>query len=69
MKRIRRCSGTHSTCRDDSAVRDYHHRLSVVIREGVIETGLEDESYTLPPVRISRKEAFSFGLARKLLVH
>ena len=25
--------------------------------------------YTLPPVRISRKEAFSFGLARKLLAH
>lgn len=24
---------------------------------------------TLPPVRISRKEAFSFGLARKLLTH
>jgi predicted DNA-binding transcriptional regulator YafY len=30
---------------------------------------LTDETYTLPPVRISRKEAFSFGLARKLLVH
>ena len=30
---------------------------------------LTDESYTLPPVRISRKEAFSFGLARKLLAH
>lgn len=28
---------------------------------------LTDEIYTLPPVRISRKEAFSFGLARKLL--
>ena len=28
---------------------------------------LTDETYTLPPVRISRKEAFSFGLARKLL--
>ncbi len=27
---------------------------------------LTDETYTLPPVRISRKEAFSFGLARKL---
>ncbi len=30
---------------------------------------LTDETYTLPPVRISRKEAFSFGLARKLLSH
>lgn len=30
---------------------------------------LTDETYTLSPVRISRKEAFSFGLARKLLVH
>ncbi len=30
---------------------------------------LTDETYTLPPVRISRKEAFSFGLARKLVVH
>ena len=27
---------------------------------------LTDETYTLPPVKISRKEAFSFGLARKL---
>ena len=30
---------------------------------------LTDETYRLPPVRISRKEAFSFGLARKLLSH
>ncbi|MCA1810017.1 MAG: WYL domain-containing protein [Lentisphaerae bacterium] len=30
---------------------------------------LTDETYTLPPVRISRKEAFCFGLARKLLSH
>jgi proteasome accessory factor B len=30
---------------------------------------LTDEAYTLPPVRISRKEAFSFALARKLLAH
>ena len=30
---------------------------------------LTDETYTLPSVRISRKEAFSFGLARKLLAH
>ena len=30
---------------------------------------LTDETFTLPPVRISRKEAFSFGLARKLLAH
>ena len=30
---------------------------------------LSDETYTLPPVRISRREAFSFGLARKLLAH
>ena len=30
---------------------------------------LTDETYTLSPVRISRKEAFSFALARKLLVH
>lgn len=30
---------------------------------------LTDETYTLPPVRISRKEAFSFALARKLLAH
>ena len=30
---------------------------------------LTDETYTLPPVRISRKEAFSFGLARKLPAH
>ena len=26
-------------------------------------------TYTLPPVRISREEAFSFALARKLLAH
>jgi len=30
---------------------------------------LTDETYALPPVNISRKEAFSFGLARKLLSH
>ena len=30
---------------------------------------LTDETYTLSPVQISRKEAFSFGLARKLLAH
>jgi proteasome accessory factor B len=30
---------------------------------------LTDETYTLSPVRISRKEAFSFGLARKLSAH
>ena len=30
---------------------------------------LTDETYTLSPVRISRKETFSFGLARKLLAH
>ncbi len=30
---------------------------------------LTDETYTLPPVTISRREAFSFGLARKLLAH
>jgi len=30
---------------------------------------LTDETYTLPPVRISRREAFSFALARKLLAH
>ena len=30
---------------------------------------LTDETYTLPQVRISRKDAFSFGLARKLLAH
>ena len=30
---------------------------------------LTDESYTLPPVTITRREAFSFGLARKLLAH
>ena len=30
---------------------------------------LTDETYTLPPVRISRKEAFCFGLARKLLAN
>jgi len=30
---------------------------------------LTDETYTLPPVSISRREAFSFALARKLLAH
>ncbi len=30
---------------------------------------LTDETYDLPPVRISRREAFSFALARKLLAH
>jgi len=30
---------------------------------------LSDETYTLPAVQISRKEAFSFALARKLLAH
>lgn len=30
---------------------------------------LTDETYALPPVTISRREAFSFGLARKLLAH
>jgi len=30
---------------------------------------LTDETYSLPPVSISRQEAFSFGLARKLLAH
>jgi len=30
---------------------------------------LSDSTYTLPPVTISRREAFSFGLARKLLAN
>ncbi|MEI8352772.1 MAG: hypothetical protein WCG36_10755 [bacterium] len=30
---------------------------------------LTDETYTLPPLTITRWEAFSFGLARKLLAH
>ena len=30
---------------------------------------LTDETYTLPPVTITRREAFNFGLARKLLAH
>ena len=30
---------------------------------------LTDETYTLPPVSISRREAFNFALARKLLAH
>lgn len=30
---------------------------------------LTDETYALPPVSITRREAFSFGLARKLLAH
>jgi len=30
---------------------------------------LESQPVVLPSVRISRKEAFSFGLARKLLAH
>jgi len=30
---------------------------------------LTEETYTLPPVSISRREAFSFALARKLLAH
>jgi len=30
---------------------------------------LTDETYTMPPVTISRREAFSFGLARKLLAN
>jgi hypothetical protein len=30
---------------------------------------VSDETYALPPVTISRREAFSFGLARKLLAH
>ncbi|MDP8236836.1 MAG: WYL domain-containing protein, partial [Candidatus Erginobacter occultus] len=31
--------------------------------------GLTDETYALPAVTISRREAFSFALARKLLAH
>jgi len=30
---------------------------------------LTDETYSLPPVSITRREAFSFGLARKMLAH
>ncbi len=30
---------------------------------------LTDETYALPPVSISRREAFSFALARRLLAH
>jgi proteasome accessory factor B len=30
---------------------------------------MTDETFALPPVTISRREAFSFGLARKLLTH
>lgn len=30
---------------------------------------LTDATYTLPPVTVSRREAFSFALARKLLAH
>lgn len=30
---------------------------------------LTDETFALPPVKISRREAFSFALARKLLAH
>lgn len=36
------------------------------VRHGYV---LTDQTYALPPVSISRKEAFSFGLARKLLTH
>ncbi len=34
------------------------------LRHGYV---LADETYALPPVNISRREVFSFGLARKLL--
>ena len=30
---------------------------------------LTDETYALPPVSITRREAFSFGLARKRFAH
>jgi len=45
-------------------------RSGTRLRQGYGVAGgfrLTDQSYTLPPVRISRREAFSFGLARKLL--
>ena len=42
MNRIRQCPETHRTCGADSAVRVHHHRLGVVIRKGIIETGFDD---------------------------
>ncbi len=54
-----------TVARDLDFLRD-EERAPLAYDDGRHGFRLTDETYTLPPVRISRKEAFSFGLARKL---
>jgi len=52
-----------TVARDLDFLRD-EERAPLAYDDGRHGFRLTDETYTLPPVRISRKEAFSFGLAR-----
>jgi predicted DNA-binding transcriptional regulator YafY len=58
----------HTVGRDLDFLRD-EERAPLVYDDARHGFRLTDETYTLPPVRISRREAFSFALARKLLAH
>lgn len=57
-----------TVARDLDFLRD-EERVPLAYDEARHGFRLTDESYTLPPISISRREAFSFGLARKLLAH
>ena len=57
-----------TVARDMDFLRD-EERAPLTYDEAQHGFRLTDETYTLPPVTITRREAFSFGLARKLLAH
>ena len=64
--RVRRLAA-HRRQRPGFPARGGEHPAGV--RRGPARLPLTDEIFSLPPVRISRREAFSFALARKLLAH
>jgi len=57
-----------TAARDLDFLRD-EERAPLAYDEATHGFKLTDETYALPAVSISRREAFSFALARKLLVH
>jgi len=57
-----------TAARDLDFLRD-EERAPLAYDEAAHGFRLTDETYALPHVTISRKEAFSFALARKLLAH
>ena len=65
--RVRRVSAAHRRLRPGFPAREESTPLEYdEARHGF---RLTDETFSLPPVRISRREAFGFALARKLLAH